>query len=41
MEHGGESAETKVVGNIAVVINLTKGIELSLEQGSDICIIRM
>ena len=41
VEHGGESAETKVVGNIVIVINLTKGIELSLEQGSDICVIRL
>jgi hypothetical protein len=41
VEHGGEAAETKMVGDIAVIVDLAKRIELSLEQGCDISIIRL
>jgi hypothetical protein len=41
VEHGGESAETKMLWDIAVIVDLAKGIELSLEQGCNIGIIRL
>ena len=41
VEHGGKAAETKMVGDITVIVNLAKRIELSLEQGCDISIIRL
>ena len=39
VEHGGKAAETKMVGNITVIVDLAKRIELSLEQGCNISII--
>jgi len=35
------AAETKMVGDIAVIVDLAKRIELGLEQGCDISIIRL